>query len=78
MVGAFTTYKQPSMWRFFYFPNSWLLNVYQHTTGELISWCQESGDSDFSGGLVIKNPPANAGTVGLIPGLGRSHMLQNN
>ena len=23
---------------------------------------------------MIKNPPANAGTVGLIPGLGRSHM----
>ena len=23
---------------------------------------------------MIKNPPVNAGTVGLIPGLGRSHM----
>ena len=27
---------------------------------------------DFSGGSVVKNPPANAGDVGLIPGLGRS------
>ena len=26
----------------------------------------------FSGGLVVKNPPANAGDLGLIPGLGRS------
>ena len=27
---------------------------------------------DFSGGLVVKNPPANAGDVGSIPGSGRS------
>ena len=26
----------------------------------------------FSGGSMVKNPPANAGDVGLIPGLGRS------
>ena len=26
----------------------------------------------FPGGLVVKNPPANAGDVGLIPGSGRS------
>ena len=26
----------------------------------------------FSGGSVVKNPPANAGDAGLIPGLGRS------
>ena len=26
----------------------------------------------FPGGLVIKNPPANAGDLGLIPGSGRS------
>ena len=26
----------------------------------------------FLGGSVVKNPPANAGDVGLIPGLGRS------
>ena len=25
----------------------------------------------FPGGSVVKNPPANAGDVGLIPGLGR-------
>jgi len=27
---------------------------------------------DFPSGLVVKNPPANSGDVGLIPGLGRS------
>ena len=28
--------------------------------------------------LQCKNLPANAGDMGLIPGLGRSHMLQSN
>ena len=32
----------------------------------------------FLGGSVVKNPPANAGNMGLIPDLGRSHMLQSN
>ena len=27
---------------------------------------------DFAGGSVVKNPPANTGEVGLIPGWGRS------
>ena len=32
----------------------------------------------FPGGLVVKNPPANVGDMGLRPGLERSHMLQGN
>ena len=28
----------------------------------------------FPGGAVVKNPPANAGNPGLIPGLGRSYL----
>ena len=35
----------------------------------------------FPGGSVVKNPSANAGdtgNVGLIPGLGRFHMLWDN
>ena len=28
----------------------------------------------FSGGAVVKNPPANAGDTGSSPGPGRSHM----
>ena len=33
---------------------------------------------DFPGGAVVKNLPANAGDMGLIPGLGRSHMPRSN
>ena len=33
---------------------------------------------DVPGGSVIKNPPVNAGDTGLIPGLGRSHILRGN
>ena len=33
---------------------------------------------DFSGDTVDKNPPANAGDMGSIPGLGRFHMPQGN
>ena len=32
----------------------------------------------FPGGSVVKNPPANAGDMGLIPGPRRSHMSQSN
>ena len=32
----------------------------------------------FPGGSVIKNLPANVGDTGLIPGLGRSHMPEDN
>ena len=33
---------------------------------------------DFPGGAVVKNPPANAGDTGSIPGPGGSHMLWSN
>ena len=33
---------------------------------------------EFPGGLVVKNPPVNAGDTGLIPGLGRFHMPWGN
>ena len=33
---------------------------------------------DFPGGPVVKNPPANAGDMGSIPGLGRFHMPWSN
>ena len=35
-------------------------------------------DRDFPHGSVVKNLPANAGHMGSIPGLGRSHMLWSN
>ena len=31
----------------------------------------------FPGGLVVKNPPANAGDAGSIPGLGRFRGVGN-
>ena len=34
--------------------------------------------ADFSGGPVVKNPPANAGDTGSIPGLGRFRIPQGN
>ena len=33
---------------------------------------------DFPDGAVVKNPPANAGDMGLSPGPGRSYMPQSN
>ena len=38
----------------------------------------ESWIWDFPDGPVVKNLPASAGDVGLIPGLRRSHVLQGN
>ena len=32
---------------------------------------------ELSGGPVVKNPPANAGDMGSIPGLGRVHMWRD-
>ena len=33
---------------------------------------------DFAGGAVVKNPPANAGDMDLIPVAGRPHTPQSN
>ena len=35
-------------------------------------------DKGFPGGAVVKNLPANAGDMGSIPGLGRSHMPRSS
>ena len=40
--------------------------------------CSKEVGEDFSGGSVVKNPPANAGNTGLSPGPGRSHMPWSN
>ena len=39
---------------------------------------QKKKKSDFPGGTVVKNPPATAGDMDLIPGPGRSHMPRSN
>ena len=38
----------------------------------------EEFSEGFSGGLGVKNPPANAGEVGLSPGVGRFHTPRSN
>ena len=40
--------------------------------------CSEKFIRDFPGGLVVKNPSANAGDTGSLPDLGRSHMPRGN
>ena len=35
-------------------------------------------EEGFTGGTVVESPPASAGDMGSIPGLGGSHMLQSN
>ena len=37
-----------------------------------------TGSSDFPGGTMVKNLPANAGNTGSSPGPGRSHMPRSN
>ena len=44
----------------------------------ILSKVSQKEKGDFPGGTVVKNPPANAGDTGLIPGPGRSHMPQSN
>ena len=44
----------------------------------LISVYEKERYWDFPGGTVVKNPSANAGDTGSIPGPGRSHMPQSN
>ena len=39
---------------------------------------KNGGEADFPGGPVVKNPPTNAGAMGSIPGLGRSHMSRGS
>ena len=39
-------------------------------------WIEMLLHRDFPGGAVVKNPPANAGDTGPIPGPGRSHVPQ--
>ena len=49
----------------------------------VISWLfkvqkNKKKDEDFPGGPAVKNPPANAGEIGLILGPGIFHIPQSN
>ena len=41
-------------------------------------WRVEIEAKGFPGGTVVESLPANAGDMGLSPGLGRSHMPRSN
>ena len=43
-----------------------------------LNFYNENYFRDFPGGPVVESLPASAGDMGSIPGLGGSHMLQNN
>ena len=53
-----------------------LLHHLGHTSE--VMFLKEYVSGDFPGGAVVKNPPANSGDTGSIPGLGRSHVLQSD
>ena len=54
-------------------------NLSNHTQVNGISiFAQISKTQGFPGGAVVENLPANAGDMGLSPGLGRSHMPRSN
>ena len=38
----------------------------------------KNGQKGFPGGSVVKNPPANAGDMGSIPGPGSSYIPRSN
>ena len=53
----------------------------QDTEATLVSinrWMNKEDVRDFPGGAVVKNLPANEGDMGLIPGLGKSHMPRSS
>ena len=50
----------------------WLLVL-----AELPANSNVNSPTGFPGGSAVKNPPANAGDMGLSPDLGRSHMAQS-
>ena len=51
-------------------------NIYSCRQSLYVS--NKSEARDLPGSTVVKNPPASAGDMGLIPGPGRSHMPWSN
>ena len=50
----------------------------QAATTYLLELIQKVAPGGIPGGSVVQNPPANAQDMGLISGLGGSHMLWSN
>ena len=53
-------------------------NVIRVSQGQISLVVLKNTSRDFPGGSVVKNPPANAGDPGSIPGPGGSHMSLSN
>ena len=51
---------------------------FPHAPSQSTSLKSKTTTRDFPGGTVVKNPSANAGDMGSIPGPGRSHMPRSN
>ena len=54
-----------------------LFDTLQDPEGTTISGLRKT-TVDFPGGPVVRNPPANAGDIGLSPGSGRFHTPWGN
>ena len=54
------------------------LTTLNYFTIKLILERKKEGRKGFPGGSVVQNSPANAGGMGLTPGLGGSHMPQSS
>ena len=50
----------------------------QHNKGHIQQQQQKTKEMGLPGASVAKNPSTNAGDIGSIPDLGRSHMPQSN
>ena len=57
---------------------SCLVTSFSDTASSMVQVWTETEIQGFPGGSVVKNPPANAGDMGSIPGPGGSHMPQSN
>ena len=44
----------------------------------ITKWYEKGQKRGFPGGAVVRNPPANAGDTGSIPGPGGSYMPRSN
>ena len=55
-----------------------LFNLYVISLGEIEIRHVKIKDEGFPGGIVVNNPPINAGDMGSSPALGRSHMPRSN
>ena len=51
---------------------------FSDTASSMVQVCSKTEIQGFPGGSVVKNPPANAGDTGSVPGPGGSYMPQSN